>query len=234
MKKTHILSIVTTLFLAFATASCTNDGENTSKESVGTTTGNYFPMAVENQWTYQIDDSKTGTTQIYGTDKFNGTTYYRLTDESIKKDMGQAWITKKGATYYQKTGSVNYTEDGSSMKMDGFEIVVLRDDLEVNQTWKGNYNINISMSQNNDEIMNMSMKVAYTGKILERDVTETVNGIEYKNVIKVNIEQTVSMGSESAVTSTVSWYAKDIGLIKSIQTSDEETTESVLVHHNLK
>lgn len=74
----------------------------------------------------------------------------------------------------------------------------------------------------------------YTGKILAKNVTETVDGETYTNVIKINInQQTVVEGMSLSISNTEYWYAKDVGVIKNKIYTGDGTYESILVNYIL-
>ena len=77
MKKTNKLF---TLLLIFTTALFTSCSSDDSGESNGTTTGDYFPMKLNNAWNFNANGN-TEQLKMIGTDEFGGTTYYELQDD---------------------------------------------------------------------------------------------------------------------------------------------------------
>src|SRR6478672_750581 len=126
MRKTN-LKIVALLFLA-ALSSCSSDDSGNSN---GTTTGNYYPMAVNNKWEYDNGSE----VDLIGTDVFNGTTYYEMTDTQNVLN-NQNWVAKKGASYYGKTGTVTQNQGGVAIVIQPYEMKILQDDLAVNESWQ--------------------------------------------------------------------------------------------------
>lgn len=48
---------------------------------------------------------------------------------------------------------------------------------------------------------------------MAKDVTETVNGVAYKNVIKINVSQETSSAGSLSIVNTEYWFAKNVGII---------------------
>lgn len=187
-------------------------------------------MAIDNQWTYKEDGIESAPTIIIGTDNFGGTTYYRI--QAVNIYNLETWIAKKGATYFIKTGELNYVESGVAIKMDSYEYPVLKDDVDVNGMWSGSFNIKVTGTSGGVPFAKTA-KLKYTGIILEKEATVVVNGVSYSNVIKLSLKQELSIEGKTTIIESVYWYAKNVGPIYSTTTSDGVTTESILVDYIL-
>lgn len=222
MKKILFLVLFTS-FLSLFITSCSSDD---AADSNGVTTGNYWPMAVNNQWTYKDNGVLTTPSKIIGTDTFGGVTYYQI-QEANTYNL-QTWIAKKGATYFIKVGALNYVESGVTIKMDSYEYPVLKDDVPVASTWSGTLKVNVTGTSGGNTVP-MTANIKYTGNITEKDATVVVNGVSYPNVIKLTLKQEVSIQNQTTIVESVYWYAKNVGPIYSKTILDNVTTESVLV-----
>ena len=69
------------------------------------------------------------------------------------------------------------------------------------------------------------------GVILDKDASVTINDKVYPNVIKMSLRQEVVIEGQTTITESLYWYAKGIGPIKSINTIDGNTVESILVSY---
>ena len=121
-RTTHFISVIS-LFVSLFLTSCSGDD---SGQSDGTSTGDYFPMKVNNIWNFNADGN-IEQLKVVGTDEFGGTTYYELQDEG--DDFGlniQNWITKKGATYYQKIADVNTVQNGVTVNIKGYQMPMFK------------------------------------------------------------------------------------------------------------
>lgn len=223
MKKIYFL-VLCTLFLSLFLTSCNSDEE--LEESNGVTTGNYWPMAVNNQWTYKYNGVLSTPSKITGTDNFGGVTYYQF-QEANAYNL-QTWIAKKGASYFIKIGALNYVENGVTIKMDSYEYPVLKDDVPVTSAWTGTLKVNVTGTSGGNTVP-MTANIKYTGIITEKDATVVVNGVSYPNVIKLTLKQEVSLQNQITIAESIYWYAKNVGPIYSKTISDNVTTESVLV-----
>jgi hypothetical protein len=209
MKK-NLLTIKTGLLLLFISSfiSCSSDD---SGESTGTTTGDYWPMKINNSWTFE-NNGNTEEIKFIGTNEFNGKTYYKLQDFNSPMNA-ETWIRKNGATYYERVGDVNSTENGISITIKSHEVPIFKDDLEVNQTWSGTIRPKVTFSYNGTS-GSLPTKVTYVGKIIAKNATETINGVTYTNIIKITLNADTDVDGQHNSTYSEYWFAKDIGPIK--------------------
>ena len=228
MKKSNF-KILIVLFLATLTlSSCSSDD---SGDATGTTTGNYWPMAVNNKWNFDSN----GTTEeikIIGTATFNNTTYYTLSDEGDVQLNIQNWVSKKGATYYQKIADATVTESGITITMKGYEIPVFKDDLEVDKTWSGSISPKVTYSGNGTS-GSLPTKITYTGRIVARDAIETINSVAYPNVIKMLMTVETKINNQITNATLEYWFAKDVGPIREYQSSNGTTEIRTLLNYQL-
>lgn len=211
MKKTF--KILAFVFLgAFSLSSCSSDD---SGDSNGTTTGNYFPMAINNRWVYTNGNNETEVNLI-GTTDFGGSTYYEMTDTDAQIDI-QEWLGKKGASYFEKAPATTLTESGTTFTIQGYEIKMFRDDLAVGETWSGSAKPKITYSGGST-----TAHINYEGQITARDVSVTLGGITYNNVIKMHMNVTETVNSQTTTITGENWFAKDIGLIYDTETASTD------------
>ncbi|MDN3678488.1 hypothetical protein QWY90_14330 [Flavobacterium paronense] len=206
MKKNTFKILILLVLSAFCLSSCSSDD---AAESNGTTTGDYFPMAVNNKWQYTNGTDATEMNLI-GTTAFGGNTYYEFTDTSSETNV-QAWMNKRGASYYQKSAPYTETQGSLTITIAGFEIKIFQDDLQVGETWTGSAKPKVTYTGSSSG--STSANISYVGNITARDVSVTLGGITYNNVIKMQMTLTETVNSQTVTISGENWFAKDIGLI---------------------
>ena len=121
MKKT--IRFITVLLILTSTlfSSCSSDDNG---ESFGTSTGNYFPLSIGNNWKYfDISQSLITEMEITGTTSFSGQTYYQYIDDSDTFVMTH-WFAKKGATYFIKSGDTTFNQDGLDITIKSYELPI--------------------------------------------------------------------------------------------------------------
>jgi hypothetical protein len=227
MKKITLLALFTLLFSSLLITSCSSD-DSVSDDSNGVSSGDYWPLAINNQWIYNENGSVASPVKITGTDNFGGTAYYRLSTDNAYNL--QVWAAKKGATYFLRTGELNLTENGITVKMSAYELPVLKDNLAVNEQWSGNVISKVSVT-NGSASSSFDTTIKYLGVILEKDASITVNDKVYASVIKMSFRQEVNFQGQTTITESVYWYAKGVGPVKSINTINGSTVESTLVSY---
>jgi hypothetical protein len=241
-----IKSIFTILILsvAFTTISCdvepidpalsfTDDGGDADGDG-GTSSGDYWPTAINNVWNMERDGLPLDPIKIIATGTFNGQTYYKFAPQSgtgtTASGTATTWLNKNGGNYKYKVDEFTFDAGGFSGTQSGFEYIVLKDNLDVGQTWSGTFTQTTTMTG----IPSITMTTNYTGTILAKNVTEVVDVETYTNVIKVKLVQNASIsGMPAATVETEAWYAKNVGPIKSVSTDSGIIYESILVDYTL-
>jgi len=221
---------ILTLFFLAALSSCSSDN---SGESSGTTTGNYFPMAINNKWQY-INGSDATEISLTGTTSFGGRTYYEMTDTDTDPSIDiQVYMNKRGASYFQKSSPSTQTQGSLFITIDGFEIKMFQDDLEVGGTWSGSAKPKVTYTGSSSG--HTTANIHYQGQITARDVSVTIGGITYNNVIKTHLNLTETVNSQTVTISGENWFAKDIGLIydSTTMSTDNVTKTRYLTSYEL-
>ncbi|SFQ61216.1 hypothetical protein [Flavobacterium akiainvivens] len=216
-----------------------NPGENPGGGNTdnGTSEGDYWPFALNNEWVFDSTGEEVSPMKIIGTETIDGVQYYKMnyafTDSGNEELTGttDVYLRKEGGTYYQRVVTYIPEENGMSMTVTPYEFVMLKDYLEVGETWTHTVSFTtsyemIDMPDFPMPIPDITTEITMDGTIMEKGATVTVNGTTYNDVIKQKIVQTVSMevpGSsetiETSVTSYV-WFAKDVGPIRSENQSE--------------
>lgn len=180
----------------------------------GTSSGDYWPTAINNQWTYEQDGTALSPTKIIGTDVFSGKTYYKFTQTSGGSGTSTAtvttWLNKESGVYKVKIDDINLNVGGLTGVQTGYEMIMLKDNIPVGGTWSGTY----SQTTTYTGIPSIVTNVNYSGEILEKNVTEVVNGETFPNVIKLKMILESSFSGTTSTQELIYWYAKDVGPIK--------------------
>ncbi len=235
ISKNNTASFLLTLFMAISLTGCSND-DSTSNENQNLTdnqnlidnkkqnlTGDYWPTSVDNAWVY-TQGTKEISTKIAETEDINGYKYYKFNQlnifgratNTILSNNPPVSIKKNKGDYYIKVDEMNTTVGGVTYKSTGYEFLFFKDYLDVNQTWTGTYNY---IESNNAISYPLYARTegTYTGEILEKGISLTVNGTVFKDVIKFRFTQILD-GKDDAWPiwdySSDYWIAKDVGIIK--------------------
>ncbi|MBL7887025.1 MAG: hypothetical protein JNJ52_09770 [Flavobacterium sp.] len=248
MKKIKLFASVLFLISTFSLVSCdnepidsaidldnfTNDDGSGNGNGNGTSTGDYWPTALNNQWVYKRDGALQSPSKIISINAINGNTYYTF-DSFISQSIGGGTasaapttrVRKSSGDYYYKLDDFNFNLGGGMTGVQtGCEFIILKDYLNVGQTWNGTYNQ--TTSYNNPLIPSITQTVTYEGTILEKDISITVNGETFPHVIKMELVQDydypASSGLPDITVSNDYWFAKDVGLVKAINTTSQGTS----------
>ena len=211
----------------------TPGGENPGGENPGGgTSGDYLPLAINNRWSYSRSNGEEYNILLTEVNTFGGLPYYKYSASAgSEAGVGAAdfWFAKSAGSYFLRTGTVTFTVGTFSGTQTGSEMIILKDNLAVGETWEGSYEVTTTYTD--PSIPSIEMQNEFTGTILEKGVSAAVNNVTYPDVIKVRIERTATMflnNTNAGVTevTTVYWFAKNVGIIKTIhdETSSAGTT----------
>jgi hypothetical protein len=238
MKKFKALSAFIVLFSALAFTSCDtepvdseligNNPENPNPNNPnnpnnpgnptnpGTSTGNYWPFAIGNEWVFVNGEGEESSTLISSTAVADGMSYYKVS--SLFADAGTGDLTGE-ATMLLRHNNGDYrvrvsvevpsTPGMPSISVSPYEYSILKDYLDVGQTWSEN--VTQTTSYDMPGFPDIITNLAFQGTILEKDATVTVNGVTYPNVIKLKLVQNISMQGQNSSTTSIIWFAKDVG-----------------------
>lgn len=208
----------------------TGGGDNTGGSS---SSGDYWPSTVGNWWQFEQNNELLDPMEMIGTDTFNNLTYYQFGTQSGSGSTvfgtAKPWLNKNNGAYTIKMDDIDISAGGLTGTQTGYEFIVLKDNINVNATWNGTY----SQTTTYTGIPPISQDVNYTGTILEKNATVTVDGETYSNVIKVKIEQVITLpGTPATTVVTEYWFAKDIGPVRAYTSMPGSTpTESILTSY---
>lgn len=201
----------------------------------GTSTGDYWPTALNNQWIFKTDGVVQAPMKMISINSIGGKTYYTFDQLFGASSEGTSAavvsrLRKNSGDYYLKIEDFTFdTGLGITGTLTGYEMLLLKDYLNVGQTWTGSFTQTATFTG----LPSTTQATTYTGQILERDASVTVNGVSYTNVIKMKITQVVTVsGAPASNVVTEYWFSKNIGPVKSVTVSTDsgtsETTTSEL------
>lgn len=216
MKK---LSFLFSLFVLLTAFTCENEpleGEFVNEQTdpnnpndPGESTGDYWPRAIGNMWNF--DDSFFGdvTYNMISTEQIDGKTYYKF-DALFGQE---SWLSKTGDTYYVRTAVGGFPVQGYDVSTTYIVVRMLIDSADVGDEWADNVSYTISYTPidgNTQEIPDLDYSATYSFEMMGRDLTRSVEGTTYDNVLHVQLNLIASG------TSTIYdyFYAKDVGLIE--------------------
>ena len=245
------LSAFAILFLAFGAISCsdvepldpavivnpTNPSNPSNPTNPGTSTGDYWPAALNNSWTFKDDGVIQPPIKIVSINSIAGDTYYTF-NQALGASTGAfgnaiTRLKKVGGSYFYKLEDIIIEPMGGApgISVSGFEQIILKDNVTVGTTWTGSYVQTISYTDTT--FPNISTNISYVGSIVEKDINMVVSGETYPNVIKVKMVQTSAEATGPSIQTSFYWFAKDVGPIKYTIEDDEELSNAELVEHTL-
>ena len=235
-----IKSILTlfVLSLAFTTVSCDNEpvdpALDLSAGGGGSSSGDYWPTAINNEWIMERDGVALDPIKIIGTGSFGGQTYYKFAPQSgsgsTTSGSATTWLNKSNGVYKLKTDDININAGGLTGTQTGYEFIILKDNIAVGQSWNGSY----TQTTTDTGIPSITLTINYSGTILAKNVSATVDGETYNDVIKVSFVQNTTMpGAPPTTINSEYWFAKDVGVIKSVTNNSGVILESILVEYTL-
>jgi hypothetical protein len=200
----------------------------------GTSEGDYWPMALNNEWVFDSTGEEVEPMKIIDTETIDGVTYYKMNyafqDSGSQELTGtsEVFLHKVGGSYFQRVETTVPDNEGISIHVAPYELLVLKDNLAEGETWSHTTEFVTTYEMENFpiEMPDVTTEITMEGTIMEKGITLTVNGETYNDVIHEKVVQTVSIelpgtnqSTSTSVTSYV-WFAKGVGPLKSVNTSD--------------
>ncbi|WP_250432343.1 hypothetical protein [Hanstruepera flava] len=235
MKNFKLTTYFILSFLIFSLNSCENEPldsgfdigngntqGNTDGDTDGNTdddsnsTGDYWPRAIGNTWTYNALSGEEEVYNMIETEMFNGDEYY-----AYDSFLGlPTWLRKQGVNYYVRN-EVFYSIPGYDVQSTPFVVNMLKDDAEVGESWSSdiNYTISFIATAGSPEIPDTSVSATYSFEMIGRDLSRTVEGNTYENVLHVNLTVSALGQNETADY----YYAKDVGMIEYVSNGGSVT-----------
>ncbi|MGE4347078.1 MAG: DUF6252 family protein [Flavobacteriaceae bacterium] len=188
--------------------------------------GDYLPMADGNIWNY----TNGGVLELGSTEVLNGKTYYKQVNNFFMgDDITFTWpgleefVRKEAGNYYVRVRST----PNSPAPIESFEMIILKDNLSVGGTWSDSF----SLPFTDDDGGEFTFNITVDNVVEQKDISYTVSGITYSNVIKIKstnhselIYNDMPLG-EDEVSYTEMWFAKDVGIIKTVNSYDDPEWE---------
>ncbi|KGO78639.1 hypothetical protein [Flavobacterium beibuense] len=218
-----------------------NPGTNPNNPTnPGTSDGSYWPMAVNNEWVFDIEDEGESTMLLTGTQTIGGNLYYTsstgFVDAGTDNFTGESssGIRHNNGDYSIRVSVDIPDQQGMQITVSPYEYTLLKDYLEPGQSWIEDVQQTTSYQVEGVTIPPIVMDIHLESIIQEKGISVDVNGTTYEDVIKV--KQTMVYGSELGNLTNVTvyfWFAKNVGPIKSETQSAGYTTSSTLVSYTL-
>lgn len=214
---------IAALYLVIISLSC--DNESTIQPQTNTVipvVNDYWPTEIGNEWNYNNPTyPNSGSSTLYkviGPETINGNLYYKfhpLGDQNPDYIVGgNLYVRKNNGDYYYKIGETLFHDAGvPTGSIGSYEFIILKDYLEVNNTWSGSYTYDeIDLIGTNS----YSNNVTFTAQILAKNVTEVINNVTYNNIIKVKLSNTFTNSLGTSNYALEFWFAKNIGIVKRV------------------
>lgn len=210
MKNYFLKSFVILCSFASVLTSCSDDNDSNPTIDEGESTGDYLPLAINNQWNYDNGLSILLDSQ----EEHDGHTYYMYSQqEPFSGTEASQGFRKSGASYYMYTADINYETQAYSQYIEGFEFMVLKDDLAVGESVTTEVSYLTETTVPDFGTTAITMNAEYTSTIDEKYDTYTINGQEYTDVIKVKVYTYASQSGQATEATTYYYFGKDVGML---------------------
>lgn len=178
-------------------------------------TGDYFPMSLNSNWTYQSSDPDATPADTFRSTSRGGSFNFPgiASPFGLFESAGNGFLD---SFYYRKTTG-DYFEYGDLDILGVFDLpvageyVFLKDNVPAGTVWTSAENVAVLAGQ--------PVKTRLRLQLLAKDVNAAVRGKVYQNVIKVRVTQQVQLAAAAPYTDIESfetWFARGIGLISAV------------------
>lgn len=249
MKKLLLFPVFFTLFSMLLVTSCTTeslDSDLTNQEvddnggnngggnnnggnnGGGNTAGSYWPMAVNNKWTYDVSTGAAQDMKIINTQTIDNKLYYKYDNFFGTSTAGQAGMAEVGTRQQNGTYYAWVKTTASGTNLSPVEYILLKDNIAAGETWNQTLVQNVTF--NMPGIPPMTMTIEVQGKIIEKNISLQVGSQTFNDVIHSKLTQS-TLGT---TTVTDYYFAKNVGPVKIVMTgggvNQTQTISSYIVN----
>lgn len=225
-------------------------GDNGTGTSGGNSTGDYWPLAVNNAWSYNhyIDGvaQENYTMDIISNEIYQGESSYKFgqylpsVTGSDGTELGDFqidnYVRKNGGDYIVTVADLNasYLDGLFNLTQTGYSLLILKDYVAVGTTWTQNAQTVTTFVSNDPlfpDLPSITNNISNSLEIVEKGISVSVNGTTYSDVIKVKLlQETVAPAAPDQTTSSLLYYyfAKDVGLVKTEGSSSDNADNVTL------
>ena len=194
----------------------------------GTTVGDYWPTAINNQWVFKMDGVLQSPMKMISINTINANTYYTF-NQIIGTGLGFTVsgvqrLRKSNGNYYIKMENLSAPAQGPipGFTMTGYETIILKDYLAVGGTWTDKYSQTTTYSDPNFPVISVDFDIL--GTVMEKNSSISIAGRNYTDVIKIKYIQKITMAGQAVTATSYYWYSKNVGPIKMTTETGGQTT----------
>ena len=231
MKKTKLFAFALISFIAVNLVSCSSDDDAAAEPTPNAPSEfDYYPSAINNQWVYIVNGTTQPPLKMVSYDLVNGNNYFTFGAQAGSAASATTRIRKSGSDYYSRMETITTQPSGTTpgTSTTGTEFILLKDNLPVNDTWHEIYSQTTSYTNGAAPI---TTDYDVTSKIIAKDISYTVGGITYTNVIKMQRATSYSNSLGSGYSSSYYWFSKGVGPIRIETITGFGTTNQELASH---
>lgn len=222
------LSYFFVLLISVFTA-CSDSDNVGPNENEGDATNSYWPLKIGNQWNLinPDDDTDKMVYNVHKTVEHDGKTFYQFKPIGVEDDGLTYGVREDNGIFYELHGVMSQ----NGVTTSAGTIISMNTNLNVGHVWKDEVTLNVSGNATG------TIKHVNEGKILDKAETVTINGRNYKNVVKSETIKSItnSITGYTTVITYEFWLSKGIGLIfEKITFSESDQISYGLVDYVLK
>jgi len=214
------------------------DSSSLPENGGGTSTGDYWPTAINNQWVFKMDGVLQSPMKMISINTISSNTYYTFNEIAAtgigSTISGAQRLRKLNGDYYIKMESLSSPAQGpiQGFTMTGYETIILKDYIPVGGTWTDKYSQTTTYTDPNFPVITLDFDIVAT--VMEKNSSITVAGRNYTDVIKIKYIQKVTMVGQTTVVTSYYWYSKNVGPIKMTSEIGGQTTVQELDSYIVK
>lgn len=217
------------LFISVFTACSDSDVNGPDEDGGGSSSTSYWPLKIGNQWNLVNPEDNTDKMDylVHKSLMHDGKTYFQFKPIGVEDDNLTYGIREDNGIFYDLHGVI--TRNGTTISAG--TLIAMNVNLNVGQVWKDEIILNVTGTSTG------TVKHMNEGKILEKLDNVTINGKNYKDVIKTETKKTIinSVSNYTTVITYETWLSKGTGIIFEKTTYDASNKVSYgLVNYVLK
>ncbi len=214
MKYTKLILLIVVLALLSACTEDSSTGPVDDPNDLGIPIGDYIPAKLGSKWEYDYNyNGNLGTTilKVTGTRKFDSGVYVEFEEEVDNQVPNRVYRKYVDGKYY----SLN-PEGSTSMKGD-FELLLFDETFEIGEKWEKTAPLQLQTNKKDSSIHEL--------ELFDKLDSYKVKGVKYNDIIvtKVKLYLLTEAGSKFQLSEYVYYYARNIGIIKMVASTEVES-----------
>lgn len=223
MKKNYFIAALFALFAL--TTSCETEPVDPYLSGINNPVLNpsntdYFPREINNEWHYKTNGilDSLGIAIANSTIIGNGA-WYNLSGQLFlpQEHKASTFLRKVEGDYYLRFENLI----SSTSIQSPFELIIIKENLGVGETWTQEFNNTISYTDLN--VLDVPQRTKVVNTVVSKDIAMNINGVRYNSILYISSVYS-DAGNNTYKYTINTWFEKGVGVVRQVVTNEDDYT----------